>query len=140
MLWLILIVLIIVALIAVINAANSSTKANQTVYALALQESLRRNHPDNILSQLGPNEFQRAYAQASFKRLQHLQRGMWIWFAVAFVAAGGVLVLLSPNWDLNMTAVWAAIIVLCGIYYVGRERIRRSAPEILDLMHQQQGQ
>ena len=136
-LWIILIVLVIAALIAVISAANSFRGANESVDALALQERLKRTHPDSPLSQLGPHEFQRSYSQANFRRLQHLQRGGLLWFCVGFVAAGAVLALL---WE--QSGFWAmcfAIIALGGIFYMGRERVRRTAPEVLDLMHTQHG-
>lgn len=137
MLWLILLVLIIVAIGVLIRATNSARSGNEAVDALAIQESIKRNHPDDWLARLGPHEFQRAYSMAQNKRQQHLSNGQYLWLFIGFAVGCIPLALMWESDSFLAMCAWVA--VLCGIFAFGRQRVRASAPEVLDLMRQQQG-
>jgi len=92
MLWAILIFLALITIPAVILTAN---RQNTAMDALAMHENLKRNHPDDALAQLGPNEFQRAFYVTKRKRGQKvLNRGI-LWLFLGLIVSIPVSLMLA---------------------------------------------
>ncbi len=130
MLWIILFFFLIIGLIAVIaSAANSG----QAMNALALQESIKRNHPDDALGQLGPHEFQRAFLLARQRRNSKIATSLLLWTLLGFFIGTFAMAVFSAADSMGMGILVTLVIVGFFMWY-GVRKGRARVPQVLDLM------
>ena len=132
MIWIIILILLILVVCAIIFAAGNARRRDDDVDAMAVHESLRRNHPDSPLSQLGPNEFLRAYEAAVKRRQMSIAKAFNLWALGGFVAASlAAWILFQISESLG---IWVWVIATLAALAVAVVRCRVRAPAVLDLM------
>lgn len=127
-------IILFLAIIVLLGAVLASRAGQSNINVLAVQESLKRNHPNDPLSQLGPNEFEAAYMRASRKRNSAVSMYSMLGAVAGFVP--GLLLGLALIED-NL---WVATGLMIGLFavglVVGRSMGRNRTPEVFDLIRQ----
>lgn len=128
-------ILLLIAIIILLGAIMTSNAGRNSVNVLAVQENLKRVHPDDALSQLGPNEFEAGYMRAHRKRQGAINMAVMVGGGAGLVA--GMLFGFALIED---DAAWATILIVglpsAGIL-IGRNMTQNRTPEVLDLMRQE---
>ena len=127
-------IILFLAIIVLLGAVLASKAGQSNVNVLAVQESLKRNHPNDPLSQLGPNEFEAAYMRASRKR-----NGAISMYSMLGAVAGFV-----PGLVLGLALIednlWVATGLMIGLFaiglVIGRSIGRNRTSEVFDLIRQ----
>ncbi|WP_127347858.1 hypothetical protein [Pseudidiomarina mangrovi] len=130
MLWLILVFIFVIAIpVAIIAAKNQSVVMD----VLAMHENLKRNHPDDALSQLGPHEFQRAFYIVKKKRGNKLLgRAFILWFLGLFIS----MIVASAFFTLDYDSLGVVVMIVLplGFAWYGVKSARAKMPEIFEQM------
>lgn len=135
MLWILLFIFLIIAITAV--AANAKNQ-NDVMDVLAMHENLKRNHPDDALSQLGPHEFQRAYHVVKRKRGQKVSLSSFLWFFLGLFAAipfGSYLIAMEAQF---LGAMLFVVIPILLSWY-GKKKASAKLPQFFDDMRTELG-
>lgn len=130
MLWLILIFLIFMAVPAVLIAAKNQ---NAAMDVLAMHENLKRNHPDDALSQVGPHEFQRAFHLAKKKRGQKVVGRGFLWYFLGLIISIPIASFMFFM-DNDTLGVLALAIAPLGFGWYGAKSAQSKMPELFDQM------
>lgn len=125
-------IVLFLAILALLGAIGASRAGQNSVNVLAVQEGLKRNHPNDPLSQLGPNEFEAAYMRASRNRNSAISMFSMLGGLAGFVP-GLLLGLMFVD-----QSVWITTFLIIGLFsagvLIGRSMGRNRTPEIFDLM------
>lgn len=133
MFWIILIFLIVIAVpVAIISAKNQTVVMD----VLAMHENLKRNHPDDALSQLGPHEFQRAFYVVKKKRGNKVLMRAMLWFFLSIFISAPVAGFLFSQ-DHNGLGALALTAILIGFTWFGAKSAHSKLPEVFDQMREE---
>ena len=127
-------VLLFIAIIILLGAILAANAGRNSTSVLAAHENLKRVHPDDALSQLGPNEFEAAYMRASRKRSSTVS--MW---TSGGAGVGFVLALFPATMLLEDNAFVSVFIMAAGLglgMQLALRHARSRTPEVFDLMRQ----
>lgn len=127
MLWLVLIVLLLIVIVAAVTSNGQRANVNSQ----AEYERLRRLSPDDPLASVGPNEFDRAYAEVREKKAKTGCGPLLLFVSVCFVIGPALGWLVYDKYEDNTGTsllVWLIATGAAGFYWYSTAKAGMGPP------------